>query len=69
MRREKSIPNDEDKIGLNFLSVFPKNTNTGYKGNKLLYCGDRKGIVRIYEISSEQTPTFKLKNKQLCFWV
>ena len=33
MRREKSIPNDEDKIGLNFLSVFPKNTNTGYKGN------------------------------------
>lgn len=63
MKREKSIPNDGDEIVLNFLSVFPKNKNTGYKGNKLLYSGDRKGIVRIYEISSKQTSIFKLKSK------
>lgn len=62
MKREKSIPNEGDEIVLNFLS-FPKTQNSGYKGNKLLYSGDRKGIVRIYAISSEETPVFKLISK------
>ena len=62
LKREESLPNDIDNIYVNFVSDFPRENNKEYDGKHLLYSGDKNGVLRIYEIETEN-PKFQLKSK------
>ena len=68
MKREASLPNENHAV-LNFISVFPKNETEGYLGKKILYCGDNKGVLRIYDIDIDdkgKKTNFQLKSILEC---